>query len=188
MVYPKELHDLHDSYPLAPEGMVPTASPFMSELAEQTQQKILKCRKLTMTLNDKNSYLVHGALLQLYLDLGMKIRQIKKVISFKQSMWLKRYIDFNSSKRQEARRNKNDFESNFFKLLNNAVYGKFIENMKNRMNFQIRPDTQKIRKQINSPKVSAFKIFNEHMVGVETRKKQVVLNRPITIGFYPRLL
>jgi hypothetical protein len=134
-------------------------------------------------LRDKSDYLVHGALLQLYLDLGVKIKEIKKVISFRQSTWLKKYIDFNSNKRQEARRNKNAFESNFFKLLNNAVYGKFVENMKNRMSFDIRSNTQKIRKQINSLKVTAFHIFNEYMIGVETRKKEVVLNRPISIGF-----
>ena len=58
-----------------------------------------------------------------------------------------------------------------------------MDNMTNRMNFEIRSNTQKIRKQINSPKVSAFHIFNEHMIGVESRKKQVVLNRPISIGF-----
>jgi hypothetical protein len=100
LIYPEELHDLHDGYPLAPESMMPEPSPYMKQVAEEIQHKILKCRKLTLTLRDKSDYLVHGALLQLYLDLGVKIKEIKKVISFRQSTWLKKYTDLNSKIRQ----------------------------------------------------------------------------------------
>ena len=94
----------------------------------------------------------------------MKIKQITKVISYKQANWLKRYIDFNSKLRQVAKKNGNKFEVDFFKLLNNSVYGKFIENLKNRMNFEIRSSDDNVRKLINSPKLANFKIFNEHMI------------------------
>ena len=79
-------------------------------------------------------------------------------------------------------KNANKFEVDFFKLMNNSVYGKFIENEKIRVTFEIRSNEEPIRKMINSPRLSNFKIFNENMIGLETRKKITVLNRLIAIG------
>ena len=105
----------------------------------------------------------------------MKIKRISKVISYRQSNWLKTYIDFNSKLRQVAKKNGNKFEVDFFKLLNNSVYGKFIENLKNRMNYEIRSSDENNRRLINSPRFANFKIFNEHMIGLEMRKHKTVL-------------
>jgi hypothetical protein len=147
--YPKSLHDLHNDYPLAPERMEAELSPYMKVQSEELNHKVIKGQKLIANLKDKNDYTVHGAILQLYLDLGLKIKEIKYVISFDQSKWLKKYIDFNSEKRAIAKQNKNDFEVNFFKLMNNSVYGKFIENLKNRSTFDIFTSNDKIQKKIN---------------------------------------
>ena len=105
------------------------------------------------------------------------------MISFTQSTWSKKNIDFNTEKRIQAKRNKNAAEKDFFKLMNNAVYGKFIENVKNRINFEIRTNEDDVQKLINSPRIQNYRIFNEKMIGIEMRKKKIVLNKPKAIGF-----
>ena len=82
--------------------------------------------KLITTLYDKKKYMIHKRYLKLALDNGLKLLHIHNVIRFKQANFMKSYIDFNTQKRIQAM---NDFEKDFFKLMNNAVYGKTLENM-----------------------------------------------------------
>ena len=82
--------------------------------------------KFVCDWTDKKNYLVHYRMLKFYVRHGMVVDKIHEIISFKQSNWLEKYINFNTQKRNMA---KNDFEKDFYKLLNNAFYGKTMENV-----------------------------------------------------------
>ena len=77
-------------------------------------------------MGNKTKYVLHYKNFQLYLSLRMKLTKIHRVLRFKQSDWMKKYIDFNTKKRMNAA---NDFEEDFFKLIINSVYRKTTENL-----------------------------------------------------------
>jgi len=132
--YPKELHDDHNSYPLAPfheQVEYGKLSPYGRGLFKDLfgeQRKRPKTTKLIPTLENKTKYIVHYRNLQLYTKLGMKITKIHRILEFHQSSWLAIYISFNTVKRQNA---KNDFEKNFFKLMCNYVFGMYFSHFGN---------------------------------------------------------
>ena len=126
---------MHNDYPLAPEKRaIPYAmlSDYFKEIPDKYGIKVGDVKKLIPNLGDKTNYVVHYRILQLYLSLGMKLTKIHKVLKFKQSDWMKKYIDFNTEKRTNAA---NSFEKYFFKLIN-SVYGKTMENLRKRINNQ----------------------------------------------------
>ena len=101
--YPQELHDLHNDYPLAPEKVKVSKnmlSGYCKRIAEKYNISIGLVSKLIPTLRDKKEYVLHYCNLQLYLDLGLKIKKVHRVLKFDQSPWLKQYIDFNTEKRK----------------------------------------------------------------------------------------
>ena len=108
--YPKHICVLHSDLPLSPERM-----------------KVDKSTKLVCTVQDKKNYVVHIVALKQALNQGLKLTKVHKIIQFDQEAWLKPYIDMNTKLRKEA---KNDFEKDFFKLMNNAVFGKTMENIR----------------------------------------------------------
>ena len=105
---------------------------------------------------------------------------LDRVIGFKQSPWLKPYIDFNTEKRKDAQ---NSFEKDFFKLMNNSVFGKTMENMRKRVHVELVNTPKRLRKLCAKPNFQNFKIFNEDLVAVNLKKVNIVLNRPIYAGF-----
>ena len=124
LVYDKSLHDLHDDYPVAPEKLkVPNGmlSEYCKKIAEKCKILIGQVNKLIPTLTDKEEYVLHYRNLQLYLNLGLKIKKVHRVLEFDQSPWFKQYIDFNTEKRKHA---KNSFKKDFFKLMNNSILAK----------------------------------------------------------------
>jgi len=130
--YPEELHHLHNDYPCAPEKIcIPDdmLSDYSSKIKKEHQISSGKVSKLVTTLRDKEKYVLHYRNLKLYLELGLKVKKIHRVLEFSQSKWLKEYIDFNTEMRKDA---KNTFEKDFFKLMNNSVFGKTMENLRKR--------------------------------------------------------
>ena len=111
--YPDELHKLHNDYPLAPEKLAVSGdmlSKYCKEIADKYQIKVGDVKILIPNLGNKTNYVVHYRNLQLYLSLGMKLTKIHRALKFKQSDWMKKYIDFNTEKRMNAA---NDFEKYF---------------------------------------------------------------------------
>ena len=135
--------------------------------------------KLVPNLADKNKYILHYHNLKLYLSQGMILTKIHRAIQFKQSCWLKPYIDFNTEMRKNT---KSDFEKNFFKLMNNSVFGKTMENLRKRTNIELVDNPKRIKKICAKPSFKSFKIFNDSLVAVHQDKTKLLLNRPIYVG------
>ena len=180
--YPKELHDLHNDYPLAAEKIKVTndmLSEYCKNISDKYNISIGLVHKLIPTLSNKKNYVLHYRNLQLYLSLGLKVDKIHRVLEFKQSPWLKQYIDFNTEKRKSA---KNDFEKDFFKLMNNSVFGKTMENIRKRVDVRLVTDENKLLKLASKPTYVSSKIFNENLVAVHKIKETLTLNRPAYVG------
>ena len=180
--YPKELHDLHNDYPLAAEK-VKVNDDMLSGYCKKIQNKFKistgLVHKLIPTLSNKEKYVLHYRNLQLYLDLGLKLKKVHRVLEFNQSSWLKQYIDFNTQKRTQA---KNTFEKDFFKLMNNSVFGKTMENIRKRVDVRLITDDKKLLKMASKPTYVSSKIFNENLVAVHKIKETLTLNRPAYVG------
>ena len=184
--YPKELHDLHNDYPLAPEVMNVKANMLSEKQVEiyklingRKEPKDEKAKKLILNLNGKSKYVVHIRTLQFYLKHGLKLKKIHRAIKFEQKEILKPYIEFNTEKRKNAR---NDFEKDIFKLLNNAVFGKTMEDKRKHLDFEIVSDERRFMKCVNNPSFKHSHIINENLVGVEKQKPKLKLDKPIFIG------
>ena len=143
------MHELHNDYPLAPEKLALSydmLSDYCKEIADEYRVKVGDVKELIPNLGDKTSYALHYRNLQLYLSSGMKLTKIDRALKFKQSDWMKIYINFNTEKRANAA---NSFEKNFFKLMINSVCGKTMENLQKRISKE-RKRFFKIHQQINS--------------------------------------
>ena len=160
--YPKHLHDLHNDYPLAPERLV-----------------LGKVEKLVPNLNDKIKYVIHYENLKLYESLGLKITKIHRGIKFEESTWLKQYIDLNTNLRANAN---NEFEKDFFKLMNNSVFGKTMENIRNRVDIRLVNSEKKAKKLAAKPNFKHCNIFDENLVAIHMKKTKLVFNKPVYLG------
>ena len=160
--YPERLHDLHNDYRLAPERVT-----------------VNKVDKLIPNLRNKKKYVVHYENLKLYERLGLKITKIHRGIKFEESAWLKEYIDLNTKLRTEA---KNNFEKDFFKLMNNCVFGKTIENIENRVDIKLVEDKEKARTLVAKPNYNHCTIFDEHLLAIHMTKTKIYYNKPVYLG------
>ena len=180
--YPKELHQHHNEYPLAPEKKIITddmLSNYARKLKKENSVSSGKVSKLVTTLSDKEKYVTHYRNLKQCLEHGMKITKIHRVLEFSQSPWLKEYIDFNTEKRKNA---KNSFEKDFFKLMNNSVFGKTMENLRKRVNIELVTDEKRLNKLSSKPTYVSSKIFNEDLVAIHTKKEKLLLDKPSYVG------
>ena len=180
--YPHELHDLHNDYPCGAEQIKVTQdmlSDYCQRIAEKFGIKSGQVSKLIPTLANKTKYVLHYRNLQLYRELGLKLTKIHRVLSFDQSPWLKTYIDFNTRQRTNA---KNAFEKDFFKLMNNSVFGKTMENIRKREDIKLVTNEKQLSKLTSKPTFINSKIFNENLVAVHKIKESLTLNRPAYVG------
>ena len=161
--YPEELHDAHNDYPLCPERV-------------ECDKGV---KKLIPNLRHKNNYVIHYKNLIQCLRLGMKLKKIHRGIKFIESAFLKSYIDKNTSLRAQA---KNNFEKDFFKLMNNSVFGKTMENIRNRVNVKLVNMGEQFKKLTAKPNYESRKIFNENLVSVHMKKTSLIMNKPVYLG------
>ena len=165
--YPEELHDLHNDYPLAPEKVKVTKdmlSEYCQNIAEKYSITTGLVSKLIPTLGKKEKYVLHYRNLQLYIDLGLKVTKVHRVLKFNQSPWLKQYIDFNTEKRKNA---KNAFEKDFFKLMNNSVFGKTMENIRKRVDVRLVTNEKKLSKLTSKPTYVSSKALVKRLMIVD---------------------
>ena len=160
--YPKELHDLHNDYPLAPELM-----------------EVNKIEKLIPNLNNKTNYIIHHESLKLYEKLGLRITKIHRGIKFVESNWLEPYIMKNTNSRMQG---KNNFEKDFFKLMNNSVFGKTMENIRNRVDIHLVTDEKQVSKFKSKPNYQHRTIFCDNLATIHMKKTHLVFSKPVYLG------
>ena len=160
--YPKELHESHNELPFLPERM-----------------KIGKVEKLIPNLNKKKKYVVHIRTLDQALKHGLVLKKVHRAIKFEQSAWLELYIMKNTRLRMAA---KNEFEKDFFKLMNNSVFGKTMENIRNHRDMKLVTNEQKYKKYVMKPNFKDSVRFSEQLIGVEMGKTEITMNKPVYLG------
>jgi len=160
--YPKGLHDLHNDYLLAPERLM-----------------VNRVEKLIPNLRDKKNYVLHYRSLKQYLDMGLKIKTIHRGISFFEDAWLKPYINLNTQLRTKA---SNEFEKDFFKLMNISVFGKTMENIRNRVNVHLVNRQKSLKRYSAKQNFHHLTIFDENLVAVNMKKTELVFNKPVYLG------
>lgn len=175
LMYPESLHNTHSDLPFAPERFTPVGG---------------KTPKLIASLYDKFNYVIHYVHLKACLLNGLILKKIHRILTFRQENYLQKYIDLNTTLRQAST---TAFEKDFFKLLNNAIFGKTIENRRKQVNVKLvtmwddyNNKTNKhhgAEKLIAKPNLKSIAIFSENFVAIQLTPEKIVLDRPIYIGF-----
>ena len=160
--YPSELHDLHNDIP------------FMC-----SKMKVGGVEKLIPNLYDKKKYVIHIRALMQALDHGLILEKIHRCIRFRQSPWMKEYIEHNTRLRTAAR---NDFEKDFYKLMNNSVFGKTMENIRRHRDIKLVNNKEKYRKTVMKPNFKSGTLPGPDLMGCEMGKVRVVMNKPVYLG------
>ena len=145
-------------------------------------ESYVKCKKLIFDWTDKQKYLLHYRLLKFYVKHGMKIAKVHEVISFKQKKWLEKYIDYNTQKRNKTN---DDFEKDLYKLLNNAFYGKTMENVRNRIRVEFlkNNENEKILKWQSKLSFHGIHKSYEEYSSFTFKQTEVLMDKPIYLGF-----
>ena len=160
--YPKDLHDSHN------------VLPFMCERME-----INGVEKLVPNLRDKKNYVIYIQALNQVLQHGLRLVRIHRAIEFNQSPWLKTYIDYSTQLRTAAT---NDFRKDFFKLMNNSVFGKTMENIRKHRNIKLVTTEEKYLHMVMKPNFKSRVLFGENLMGCEMGKIKVVMNKPVYLS------
>ena len=106
------------------------------------------------------------------------LKKIHNVIELDQEAWLKEYIDMNT----ELRKAKNDFDKEFFKLMNNAVFGKTVEDVRKHRDTKLVTKDKRRNQLVSEPNYHATKYFSENLLAIEMKKIKVKMNKPVYLG------
>lgn len=180
LIFPKEIHNKLKQFPPAPENLIPNdewMSDYQLNLKKQLNIKS-KCSKLIPHLFEHKNYCIHYRNLKYLVELGVKIGNIHNIVSFYQKPFLKPYIDFNTEMRKNA---KNEFEKDFFKLMNNAVFGKTMENVKNRINIHATTSNENAIKWFSKVNLKGCKEFNGLYL-IEMLREEIIYDKPLYVG------
>ena len=109
----------------------------------------------------------------------MKVTKVYRTISFEESNWLAKYINFNTEQRTKS---KSDFEKDLWKLMNNSFYGQTLENIRGRTEIKLSMDREEVKRYINKPKFKDLIIFNDDFVAIQNNVTSVKFNKPIYLG------
>ena len=160
--YPEKLHDRHNDIP------------FMC-----SKMKVNGVRKLIPNFYDKRKYIIHIKALKQALDHGLMLEKIHRCIRLKQSPWMKEYIDFNTRLRTSTR---NDFEKDFYKLMNNSVFGKTMENIRRHRDIKLVNNKEEYLKTVMKPNFKSGTLLRDDLMACEMGKVKVVMNKPVYLG------
>ena len=180
--YPDNIKEKTKNFPFAPVNKKSNPNDFSDYMKEIKPDTYVQTKKLICDCSDKKNYLVHYRMLKFYVRHGMIVERVHNIISFKQSRWLEKYISFNTQKRNQAL---NDFEKDFYKLLNNAFYGKTMENIRNRlkMKFIKKDDHREIIKQQSKLTFNGIHNSYENSDSYTFKQNEVLMDKPIYLGF-----
>ena len=162
---PKKLHELHSDLPFLPERM-----------------EINKCKKLVCNLYSKKKYVAHINTLKKALNHGLKLKKIHRVIEFNRETWLKPYIDMNTELAKIRKLAKNDFEKDLFKLMNNSVFGKTMENIRKHRDIKLVTTDKKRSKFTSEPNYHTINLISENLSIIGMKKTKVKMNKPVYLG------
>ena len=160
--YRDEFHDSHNDYHLAPAHV-----------------NVNKVTKLIPNLNDKEKYVVHSQILKLCESLGLEIGNIHRGLRLEERDWLKQYIEMNTTLRTRA---KIEFEKNLFKLMNNSVFGKTMENIDKRVDIRLVTNKEVALKLAARPNYNSLTFFAKNLIAVHMKKTKVYYNKPVYFG------
>lgn len=163
LIYPKELHTKHNDLPYCPENIIDNQ----------------KLPKLFTTLYDKNNYVIHYSNLQQALRAGLRLKKIHRVIEFRQSDWMKVYIDKNTELRQMAT---NDFDIQFYKTMNNSVFGRTMMDVRKHVNIKLISEETKYTKYVSKTNFKKSTFFSKNLAAVQMNKTEIIFNQPMYIG------
>src|SRR5271156_5561519 len=188
--YPQEIHNITQHFPLAAENRSITHDMLTPEMVLQHDQlnlirgrkqnsEMAKCTKLVGTCYNKVQYVVHFKILQFYLEMGLKITKIHQCIRFEQEEIYREFIELQTKRRSES---KNDFEKMFYKQKNNSIFGKSMENLRDRIKVKLVGDEYNYVKCASKPTFSGVTILGDELVLVQYTNANVVLKSTIGIG------
>lgn len=162
--YPDRLHDVHYDLPLLPHTDIPPNGKF---------------KKLLTTLEDKSKYVAHFATIKQAIEMGLIVTRVYRVLEFSQSYWLQPYINNNTVRRAASN---TSFGKEFYKLLNNSIFGKTLENKRKHKDIRLVSSPEKLSKLTQKANFKSCLIINENLVAVSMKKTKIVMNRPLYVG------
>ena len=180
--FPKELHEKLKQFPPCPETLMPQVewfSDYQREVMEKTNSKPT-AEKLIPHLMKHEDYVLHYRNLKFIHNLGAVIK-LKRVISFKQSRWMADYINSNNAERAKAKASKNKFLDELFKLMNNSVFGKTMEDVRNRQNMHLTTDRNNALKWFTKIEFKGSN-YIDGLYLIQTHKTETLYDKPVYVG------